>query len=279
MKHGENAETYPVNLESEGAEDAAAESPFAYTPPAAGSVWFDTWRDAKTHEHVAPEDWSRNRRCDVARADGEGGHTDAAVMLHIVFDDEFRSLINWPVSDDARGDCAEWISQAHAFSRNFNTGWLREETGALTAGPPTLQLEPRRNGKTPRYALSWPCSGGGGLIVVNAEGAIECGACFGCAAARVLPRPRVESWVYFVQATTGGPVKIGRSSSPQARVASLQTANAAELRIVAMVPGGATVERAMHATFAAERVRPGGEWFHPSPTLAAFVRELGGKIA
>lgn len=245
----------------------------------AGTVLFGEWVDADTFERVERTDRSRNRRCDVVRADGQGGTVDAGVVLHLVEERSIQNFANTKTADDARRTCARWVSLAYEFGRNFRFPWLREDTGAFTEGAPTVLLKPFVPGNDARYALTWPCDDGSILFVVNSEDARECGDCFGCAAERALPAARVDSWVYFVQATTGGPVKIGRSSSPQARVASLQTANAAELRIVAMMPGGATVERAMHATFAADRVRPGGEWFNPSPTLAAFVKELGGKIA
>ena len=60
------------------------------------------------------------------------------------------------------------------------------------------------------------------------------------------------------------------------RLSSLQTANPARLRIVAKLAGGGAVERAMHVLFAADRIRPDGEWFRPSQALAAFMREIGG---
>lgn len=85
------------------------------------------------------------------------------------------------------------------------------------------------------------------------------------------------SWVYFVQAGEGGPIKIGRSADLEARVSALQTANANVLRVIGKYPGRSAVERGLHTLFAKYRTRDGGEWFHPSPELMAFIREVGGR--
>lgn len=77
-----------------------------------------------------------------------------------------------------------------------------------------------------------------------------------------LPKARATASVYFIQAIGGGLVKIGVSSSPQFRLASLQCGCPVELRIIKtidVVPR--TVETDIHKRFAKYRVR--GEWFDP----------------
>ena len=124
----------------------------------------------------------------------------------------------------------------------------------------------------------WHCEGGGGIDVRCDFLGVECGNCMGCKAAdRAHPMP--ASRVYFIQACGGGPVKIGRSADPRARIATLQTANPDHLRIVATMPGGVAVERMLHRMFERHRVRPDGEWFNPEPEVLAFIRELGGRPA
>lgn len=84
-----------------------------------------------------------------------------------------------------------------------------------------------------------------------------------------------RSWVYFVRAGMDGPFKIGRSTNVPDRVATLQTANHASLRLVAQLPGGVEVERLLHRRFAPCRLH--GEWFEASADLIAFVQEIGGR--
>ncbi len=65
--------------------------------------------------------------------------------------------------------------------------------------------------------------------------------------------------VYFIQAGPNGPVKIGRAANPPARLAELQGANHEELRLLRVIPGNETTERALHGLYAHLRIR--GEWF------------------
>lgn len=80
-----------------------------------------------------------------------------------------------------------------------------------------------------------------------------------------------DSRVYFAQSDAGGPIKIGHSHSPEARVASLECGSPFPLRILKTIPGGAKAERALHDRFAMHRLR--GEWFAPHPDLLAFIAE------
>lgn len=180
--------------------------------------------------------------------------------------DQARNAVTNP--DDPRWHCHAWMSSVHSL--------MDEVYEALS---PTLQLErdafllipPNDDAAT----LFWSTPSGGFLAFLNRHRG-ACGWCLGC---RSFVRAREQapvSWVYFVQGADGGPVKIGRSASPVDRLSALQTANPSRLRIVAKMAGGGAVERSMHALFAADRIRPDGEWFRASQALTTFMREIGG---
>jgi hypothetical protein len=87
--------------------------------------------------------------------------------------------------------------------------------------------------------------------------------------------------VIYVIAEEGqedGPVKIGvtgigpvESSGVKLRVDSLQTGNWRCMIVVALLPGDATDEHALHVRFESSHVR--GEWFARTPELNAFIEE------
>ncbi len=91
---------------------------------------------------------------------------------------------------------------------------------------------------------------------------------------RVAARTGRKPYVYFIQSAHGGPVKIGHSTLPAARLITLQTGNPAVLRILATMIGGPVAERSIHRAFARDRIRSDGEWFNPSPELMAFIAEI-----
>jgi hypothetical protein len=94
-----------------------------------------------------------------------------------------------------------------------------------------------------------------------------------------VPKIKFAPLVYFVQATDGGPIKIGKSNVVQLRdrVASLQIANPAELRVLACIAGDHRTEHQLHVALSAYRVR--GEWFEDNEvvrrTMDQLVREHG----
>lgn len=232
---------------------------------------------------------------------GEGGpdatHGDNAVRIAFVYDSEWvggdnssRGVVTYcadgseaarllsPIVTDPRWRCANWLRHASEFIESV-AAHLTDQ-GFVFVGDPAVRAIPPRDGGLLSYVATWDLAGGDSVSAMNHADIGCCGKCHGCrnsVDAGNVGAAAAESWVYFVQAKTGGPVKIGRSAAPRARVASLQTANAAELCILATMPGGAAVERTLHTSFAADRVRPGGEWFRPSPALVAFIRELGGR--
>ncbi len=82
--------------------------------------------------------------------------------------------------------------------------------------------------------------------------------------------------VYFVQATLGGPIKIGKSLDPQKRVTGMQTGSPVPLRLLAQIVEAAEdLEETLHADFAHLRLH--GEWFRPGDELLRFIGRLGGK--
>lgn len=79
-------------------------------------------------------------------------------------------------------------------------------------------------------------------------------------------------FVYFVQAGTDGPVKIGTATDIQARVRGLQTGSPHRLNLLATSTGGRRLEKRLHRRFAAHRVL--GEWFSPAPALLEYIASL-----
>jgi hypothetical protein len=82
--------------------------------------------------------------------------------------------------------------------------------------------------------------------------------------------------IYFIQAVTGGPVKIGYSADVPTRVRELQTSSPVRLAVLCTVEGTMAGERALHNAFATDSME--GEWFTPSDALRSKVKELGGEV-
>lgn len=78
--------------------------------------------------------------------------------------------------------------------------------------------------------------------------------------------------VYFVRAGADGPIKIGFSWNPWARVADLQVGCPEQLRIIVTVKGDRVDERAVHRRFESSRLQ--GEWFKATPELLAFIVDV-----
>lgn len=76
--------------------------------------------------------------------------------------------------------------------------------------------------------------------------------------------------VYFI-GSTGGGVKIGYSTSPHGRLASLQAGSFHKLSVLGMMPGERHVEGWLHRHFAKDRVH--SEWFKLTKRLRAFIAE------
>lgn len=81
--------------------------------------------------------------------------------------------------------------------------------------------------------------------------------------------------VYFIRSGLDGPIKIGRSRRPYARLDDLQATSAERLDLLLILDGGAALERDLHARFAEHRLH--GEWFEPAPTLLRYLRDKAVK--
>jgi hypothetical protein len=77
--------------------------------------------------------------------------------------------------------------------------------------------------------------------------------------------------VYFIQAGTSGPIKIGTAQDPQSRLVRLQTANPWPLYSVLLIWAPAGLERELHRLLAEHRIR--GEWFRPHADVWAAIEE------
>jgi hypothetical protein len=76
--------------------------------------------------------------------------------------------------------------------------------------------------------------------------------------------PKVEAgyrdgWIYFIQIGSSGAIKIGWAKDPAKRIKTLQTSQPKELKILGVIPGTVSDERALHRRFATARIS--GEWF------------------
>jgi hypothetical protein len=84
-----------------------------------------------------------------------------------------------------------------------------------------------------------------------------------------------EGFVYFVTEETPGGLgylKIGRSKTPENRIADMQVGNSRQLTLVGCLEGGAELERSFHQLFGQLRHR--GEWFLYTESLKALVECL-----
>lgn len=75
--------------------------------------------------------------------------------------------------------------------------------------------------------------------------------------------------IYFIQAGEGGPIKIGYSANPAARLVKVQADNPAECVLLGQVLGEKADEARLHNMLARHRLR--GEWFAPSPAVLSMV--------
>lgn len=84
-------------------------------------------------------------------------------------------------------------------------------------------------------------------------------------------QPSRTDWVYILQRSDTGQIKIGFSYDVSRRIAELETAGGSRLSPLVVFPGGKRDEQDLHRRFAGQRRL--GEWFDPSPDLLAVVEE------
>lgn len=79
--------------------------------------------------------------------------------------------------------------------------------------------------------------------------------------------------VYFAQAFSGGPIKIGYTEDLKGRLAALNTSSAEPVEFVGVIPGKRSTERGFHDIFADGRLN--GEWFsEDTPGLGEMIEVL-----
>jgi hypothetical protein len=83
--------------------------------------------------------------------------------------------------------------------------------------------------------------------------------------------PAAPQDVYFI-GSENGPIKIGISANPRARLGNLQTGHHDRLDLLATCEGGMDREKKYHQQFAAHRIN--GEWFERTPEIEAEINRL-----
>ena len=78
-----------------------------------------------------------------------------------------------------------------------------------------------------------------------------------------------QKFIYLIRVVGGGPVKIGISGSPEARIAAIQTSCPFPIEVVSLweLRQAADIERLAHKSLAG--VHAHGEWFNVSAGIAA----------
>lgn len=223
------------------------------------------WWSMDLDREIASDDESESRILWINHDDGR----ELGMLAHLIGADFTEQLRAYnPNISDPRWLCPSWQSEMLKTAES-----VKRAAGAALGMIGTAMICAPYNPESDGGHALWSCRGRNGVMVMI-YGLKACGECIGClATTNTTTRvPRGKPSVYFAQSVAGGPVKIGHSADVEARVASLQTAHADTLRIIGTIPGGRAVEAALHASFADDRI--GGEWFRPSPSLIAFVREI-----
>jgi hypothetical protein len=78
--------------------------------------------------------------------------------------------------------------------------------------------------------------------------------------------------IYFIQAGSAGPIKIGMSRDFDRRLTVLSCAHYRRLRVLGLVDATSGLEGEIHSLFSDIRMR--GEWFRPEAWLLAFIRKV-----
>jgi hypothetical protein len=85
--------------------------------------------------------------------------------------------------------------------------------------------------------------------------------------------PNASRYVYFIRLVDQrGPVKIGVSKTPEARLRQIQESCPFPLEIAAAMPGAFGLERRFHAYFLADHSHH--EWFRSSARIGAVIEDI-----
>lgn len=182
-------------------------------------------------------------------------------------------------ADDPRLSCLTSLEQSESLGRSI--GALLERLRLVNNHPCALLAGYALPDRAEVFIWKNAVAGAVPGAIVRLFGDVNdregpCGWCVRCRTIDAFAEQHEGSWVYFIRAGAGA-IKIGRSVNVGSRLATMQTANAEELRIVGRMPGGAAVESMLHTRFAGARMR--GEWFQATPDLLALIREIGGAAS
>ena len=78
-------------------------------------------------------------------------------------------------------------------------------------------------------------------------------------------------YIYFIQCTTTGFVKIGKSTNPKSRLKSLQCGSPTKLKLIKKIEGGIYLESILHEYF--KHLHRHGEWFKYDGELKRFLKD------
>ena len=82
-----------------------------------------------------------------------------------------------------------------------------------------------------------------------------------------------RQFIYFAKPKRQrGPIKIGCTLHPKARLSGLMEWSPFEIELIVTVPGGFGTEAWLHHKFQASRKH--GEWFAPTPELSALIKAV-----
>jgi hypothetical protein len=91
-------------------------------------------------------------------------------------------------------------------------------------------------------------------------------------AVKVLDEIPYEEWVYFIQDSGSGLIKIGYSTNVNSRLQAIQQGMPTEVKLLKYIHGDKELESELHERFSESRQR--GEWFKPTNELLEFVESL-----
>jgi hypothetical protein len=91
-----------------------------------------------------------------------------------------------------------------------------------------------------------------------------------------LERLSKPSFVYVIQGDPDTPIKVGFAHDVEKRIASLQTGNYVELRLLHVLPGDPRLEWFLHRRLKTSRLR--GEWFSPDEAFLEYVSDLAERM-
>jgi len=80
-----------------------------------------------------------------------------------------------------------------------------------------------------------------------------------------------QQYVYFIR-RPDGQIKIGFSHEPESRLRAISSQSGLRMMLLATIPGGAALERELHARF--DEYREIGEWFRPCRDIDAFIESI-----